>query len=183
MSPFVPFIVIFCNIITTSNADDLARLEEFIASLQPLSTFSQSIDRLHTLCSVLGTVARLYFEANTRTQTAADQDQNINEVGQEFDVYLSALGLAPTNPMNPPNSGNSQMGNSQGYFQDNPSIHVSSAESSQQNVGGFSAPVDPSQALGQDSGTAAQLGNWFWGNQYMMGLLQEDLSQFGPGWS
>jgi hypothetical protein len=29
---------------------------------------------------------------------------------------------------------------------------------------------------------AAQLGNWFWGNQYMMGLLEEDLSQFNPGW-
>ena len=181
LSPFVPFIVIFCNIITTSNGDDLARLEEFIASLQPLSTFSQSVDRLHTLCSVLGTVARLYYEANTRTQTAADQDQNLIEVGQEFDVYLSALGLAPTNPMNPQNSGTFQMGNSQGYFQtDNPSMHVSSGELSEQNGDNFSA-LDPSQVQGQDSGTAAQLGNWFWGNQYMMGLLEEDLSQFNPG--
>ncbi|OQE24841.1 hypothetical protein PENFLA_c009G02676 [Penicillium flavigenum] len=181
MSPFVPFIVIFCNIITTSNADDLARLEEFVASLQPLSTFSQSIERLYNLSSVLGTVARLYFEANTRTQTAANQNQNLIEVGQEFDVYLSALGLAPTNPMNPPNS-SSQMGNSQGYFPDNPGMDVSSAELPQQNAGGFSAPVDSYQAQGQDSGTAAQLGNWFWGNQYMMGLLEEDLSQFNPGW-
>ncbi|KAJ6185489.1 hypothetical protein N7519_006790 [Penicillium mononematosum] len=181
MSPFVPFIVIFCNIITTSNADDLARLEEFVASLQPLSTFSQSIERLYNLSSVLGTVARLYFEANTRTQTAADQNQNLIEVGQEFDVYLSALGLAPTNPMNPPNS-SSQMGNSQGYFPDNPGMDVSSAELPQQNAGGFPAPVDSYQAQGQDLGTAAQLGNWFWGNQYMMGLLEEDLSQFNPGW-
>jgi hypothetical protein len=181
MSPFIPFIVIFCNIITTSNADDLARLEEFVASLQPLSTFSQSIERLYNLSSVLGTVARLYFEANTRTQTAADQNQNLIEVGQEFDVYLSALGLAPTNPMNHPNS-NSQMGNSQGYFPDNPGMDVSSAELPQQNAGGFPAPVDSYQAQGQDSGTAAQLGNWFWGNQYMMGLLEEDLSQFNPGW-
>ncbi|CAI7626085.1 unnamed protein product [Penicillium glandicola] len=182
LSPFVPFIVIFCNIITTSNGDDLARLEEFIASLQPLSTFSQSIDRLHNLCSVLGTVARLYFEANTRTPTAADQDQGLIEVGQEFDVYLSALGLAPTNPMNPSSSGNSQMGSSQGYFQaDNPGMHASLVELSQ-HAGGFSALADSSQVQGQGSGTAAQLGNWFWGNQYMMGLLEEDLSQFNPGW-
>lgn len=27
---------------------------------------------------------------------------------------------------------------------------------------------------------AAQLGNWFSGNQYMMGLLEEDLVQFNP---
>ncbi|KOS37941.1 hypothetical protein ACN38_g11255 [Penicillium nordicum] len=180
ISPFVPFIVIFCNVITTSNGDDLALLEEFIASLQPLTTFSQSIERLHTLCSVLGTVARLYFEANTRTQAAADQE-NLIEVGQEFDVYLSALGLAPPTHMNPLNSDNSQMVNSQGYSQaENPAMHISSAELSQ-HVGGFSAPVDSTQATGQDLGTAAQLGNWFWGNQYMMGLLEEDLSQFNPG--
>ncbi|KAJ5451529.1 transcriptional regulator family: Fungal Specific TF [Penicillium cf. griseofulvum] len=184
LSPFVPFIVIFCNIITTSNGDDLSRLEEFIASLQPLCAFSQSIDRLHTLCSVLGTVARLYFEANTRTQTAEDQDQDLIEVDQEFDVYLSALGLAPTNPVNPANSGSFQTGNSQGYFEaDNPAMHVSPAELSQDPVGAFSAPADSSQVQGQGSGTAAQLGNWFSGNQYMMGLLEEDLSQFNPGLS
>ncbi|KAJ5165470.1 uncharacterized protein N7500_007300 [Penicillium coprophilum] len=166
LSPFVPFIVLFCNIITTSNADDLSLLEEFIASLQPLCAFSQSIDRLHTLCSVLGTVARLYFEANTRTQEAADQDQSLAEVGHEFDVYLSALGLAPPTSMNPRTA-----------------VVTRPAELSQQQVGGFSAPVEPSQTQGQGSGTAAQLGNWFWGNQYMMGLLEEDLSQVNPGWS
>ncbi|EKV10931.1 C6 transcription factor, putative [Penicillium digitatum PHI26] len=182
LSPFVPFIIIFCNIITNSNGDDLALLEEFVASLRPLSTFSQSIDRLHTLCSVLGTVARLYFEANTRTQTATDRYQNLFDVGQEFDVYLSALGLAPTNPLNPLNSGTSQMGHSQGYFQaDHLAMNVNSAEFPEQHVGGFSAPVDSSQVQEQDSGTATQLGNWFWGNQYMMGLLEEDLSQFNPG--
>jgi hypothetical protein len=131
---------------------------------------------------VLGTVARLYFEASTRTQTAENQDQNLIEVGQEFDVYLSALGLAPTNHMNPANSGNFQMGTPQAYFQaDNPAMQLSPTELSQQHVGGFSAPADPSQVQGQGSETAAQLGNWFWGNQYMMGLLEEDLSQFNPG--
>ncbi|KAJ5836935.1 transcriptional regulator family: Fungal Specific TF [Penicillium robsamsonii] len=181
LSPFVPFIIIFCNIITTSNADDLSLLEDFIASLQPLCAFSQSIDRLHTLCSVLGTVARLYYEANTRAQQTTDEDQDFVQVGQEFDVYLSALGLAPPNPINPPNSGNYPIGNSQGYFQaHNPAMHVSPAELSQQHVGGFSAPLDSSQVQVQGSGTAVQLGNWFWGNQYMMGLLEEDLSQFNP---
>jgi hypothetical protein len=173
-------------VITTSNGDDLARLEEFIASLHPLTTFSQSIERLHNLCSVLGTVARLYFEANTRTQ-AADHDQNLIQVGQEFDMYLSALGLAPTS-MNPMGGGNVQMSNAQGYLQtDVPAVHVSSAELPQQNVHGFAGPAGSAQVQGQgqgqDLGAAAQLGNWFWGNQYMMGLLEEDLSQFNPGWS
>lgn len=149
--------MIFCNVITTSNREDLARLEEFIASLQPLSSFSQSIDRLHTLCSVLGTVARLYFEANTRPQTDAE---SFVQVGQEFDAYLGALGL-PNNSM-----GNNPMG-----FQPGAPVHASDP----------AQPVPGFPAESQDSG-AAQLGNWFWGNQYMMGLLEEDLSQFNPAW-
>lgn len=170
--------------ITTSNRDDLARLEEFLASLHPLITFSQSIHRLHNLCSVLGTVARLYFEANTRTQTATNEDQDLTQVGQEFDIYLSALGLAPTNPMNPMSGGNVPIGNMQGYFQtDTPGVDVNSAILPQPQINGFSAQTDSSQAQGADSGAAAQLGNWFWGNQYMMGLLEQDLEQFNSGWS
>lgn len=110
---------------------------------------------------MLGTVARLYFEANSRPQT--DTDENFIQVGQEFDAYLGALGL-PSNFM-----GNTQLGS--GLFQpDAPSVHVSSDP----------APVSGFPAETQDSG-AAQLGNWFWGNQYMMGLLEEDLSQFSAG--
>lgn len=181
ISPFVPFIVMFCNVITTSNRDDLARLEEFVASLRPLSSYSQSIDRLHTLCSVLGTVARLYFEANTRTQTAADSDQDLSQVGQEFDVYLSALGLAPSNSANLM-TGNLQPGNSQASSQTDVPMNMGSVVSVPPQASGF-ATTDLSQAQGQDPGTAVQLGNWFWGNQYMMGLLEEDLSLFNPGWS
>ncbi|KAJ5350973.1 transcriptional regulator family: Fungal Specific TF [Penicillium brevicompactum] len=157
LSPFVPFIVIFCNVITTSNREDLARLEEFIASLQPLSSFSQSIDRLHTLCSILGTVARLYFEANTRPETDAE---NFVQVGQEFDAYLGALGLP-----------NNSMGSNPVGLQPGAPVHTPDP----------AQPVPGFPAESQDSG-AAQLGNWFWGNQYMMGLLEEDLSQFNPGW-
>lgn len=174
--------MIFCNVITTSNGDDLIRLEEFLASLHPLITFSQSIHRLHNLCSVLVTVARLYFEANTRSQTTANEDQDLSQVGQEFDVYLSALGLAPTNPMNPMGSGNVPIGHMQGYFRtDTPGVDVNSAALSQPQMSGFPASADASQAQGVDSGAAAQLGNWFWGNQYMMGLLEHDLSQFDSG--
>jgi hypothetical protein len=193
ISPFVPFIVIFCNVITTHNSADLTQLEEFIASIQPLCSHSQSIDRLHTLCSVLGTVARLYFEANT-SQTS--EDPSLAEVGQEFDVYLSALGLAPANAM----SGGanvqtaSSSSTSQGYYQaDIPAVHVSSAGVPQQSQQGIQTvlpyqnqnqPQPPgNEPASAEMAQAAQLGNWFWGNQYMMGLLEEDLSQFNPGWS
>ncbi|KAJ5323655.1 hypothetical protein N7476_002255 [Penicillium atrosanguineum] len=170
-SPFVPFIVIFCNVIATSDSEDLTRLEDFIASLRPLCAFSQSIDRLHNLTSVLGTVARLYVEAKSRSQ--AGEDQTLASVGQEFDVYLSALGLAPGN----------SMPNAQGYYQtDVPSMSTSFPQSSSQAFG-FPAPVAPSQnqdVSAAEMSQAAQLSNWYSGNQYMMDLLEEDVFKFNP---
>ncbi|KAJ5461438.1 uncharacterized protein N7458_002990 [Penicillium daleae] len=176
LSPFVPFIVIFCHVITTSDSQDLTRLEDFVASLRPLCRFSQSIDRLHNLCSVLGTVARLYVEAKSRKQ--AGEDQNMASVGQEFDAYLSALGLAP---------GNAVANNPWGAFQpDGSSMNTGVPDASLQTseFGGPSVSA-PGQTQGQDMSMAemsqaAQLGNWFSGNQYMMGLLEEDMFQFNP---
>lgn len=173
LSPFVPFIVIFCNAIATSNIQDLARLEAFVASLQPLCAFSQSIDRLHGLCSVLGTVARLYVQAETRSQRG--EDTNLVSVGQEFDAYLGALGLAPGN----------MLSSHQSYFQpDVSSMQTGIPDQSSQNPA-LSAPVSlPPNVHGSGSmgemSEAAQLGNWFSGNQYMMGLLEEDMFQFNP---
>lgn len=68
--------------------------------------------------------------------------------------------------------GNNQTGS--GFLQpDVPAIHINSDLAQAEH--GF-----PSESQGSG---AAQLGNWFWGNQYMMGLLEEDLWQFQPGWS
>ncbi|KAJ5280356.1 hypothetical protein N7478_005728 [Penicillium angulare] len=173
LSPFVPFIVMFCHVIATSDEDDLTRLDDFVASLHPLCSFSQAVDRLHNICSVLATVARLYVE--TKTRSKAEKDQNLASVGQEFDVYLSALGLAPGNTMT-----------SSGYFQpDVPGMQVEAPESTA-HMQDLSMLAVRSQRSNHEAPSiteisqAAQLGNWFSGNQYMMGLLEEDLFQFNP---
>lgn len=75
------------------------------------------------------------------------------------------------------------MPNAQGYYQtDVPSMSTSFSQASSQAFG-IPAPVAHSQ--NQDVSTAevsqaAQLSNWYSGNQYMMGLLEEDLLQFNP---
>lgn len=173
LSPFVPFIVIFCNVIATSDEEDLTRLDDFVASLLPLCSFSQSVDRLHNICSVLSTVARLYVE--TKTRSKAEKDQNLASVGQEFDVYLSALGLAPGNALT-----------SLGYFQpDGSGMQVEAPEATTQTHD-LSMPAVEDQRHDDEATSmaemsqAVQLGNWFSGNQYMMGLLEEDLFQFNP---
>ncbi|PWY79718.1 fungal-specific transcription factor domain protein [Aspergillus heteromorphus CBS 117.55] len=158
-APFVPFIVIFCQAIALSSWDDLARLEDFVASLQPNCFLSESIAKLYQLCQILSNVARLYMEAKAQVQ--AKEDGNLASVGQEFDVYLSALGLAPM--------------------------------ATDDGDGQWTTPLPPGSVPGeiramdgQDTGPGAaipqttQLGNWFSGNQHMMGLLEEDFSLFDP---
>lgn len=175
ISPFVPFIVIFCHVIATSDNKDLAHLEDFIASLHALCSISQSVDRLHNICSVFGTVARLYVEAKTRNK--AGENAGLTSVGQEFEVYLSALGLAPGNSIT----------NGQGFFQPDAMLATQiGVPESATPMTELAGPVMQPQGQGQGAMPeaemiqAAQLGNWFYGNQYMMGLLEEDLVHFNP---
>lgn len=148
-APFVPFIVLFCHTIEVSSRTDLHRLEEFVTSLEPNRGSSEAIDKMHRLCQVLSSVAGLYLEAKAQARTL--ESDAMASVGQEFDTYLSALGLAPA-PMED-GEGAGQM----------PEASASSLPNT----------VPPST-----------LGNWYSGNQHMVGLLEEDLSLFDPSvWS
>ncbi|KAJ5620793.1 transcriptional regulator family: Fungal Specific TF [Penicillium lagena] len=170
-APFVPFIVIFCHVVATSHSSDLTRLEDFVASLRPLCSFSEAIDQLHRLCQILSTVARLYLEAKAQSQ--AGEDESLASVGHEFDLYLGALGLAPVSssmtapqgPLPPPDIG---------------SISGVTEAQLQQQEAGLAVAENQDSSVAAEMSQTAQLGNWFWGNQYMMGLLEEDLSLFDP---
>ncbi|KAE9582028.1 hypothetical protein CGMCC3_g1959 [Colletotrichum fructicola] len=133
LTPFTPFFVLFCHVIDTSSAEDLKRLNDFVASLRPACALSEPVEKLHQLCQMLYNVALLYVE------TKSQQSEERGPINDEFDVYLSALGFPPTE------------------------FPIQGIE-----TGGISQPTMQT----------AQLGNWFSGSQYMMGLLEEDLSQF-----
>lgn len=95
-------------------------------------------------------------------------------VGQEFDAYLSALGLAP---------GHAMAGNPWGAFQpDGSSVTANLADPSIQTAafGNTSVSAQSQDMSMAEMSQTAQLGNWFSGNQYMMGLLEEDMFQFSP---
>ncbi|GMG29669.1 unnamed protein product [Aspergillus oryzae] len=161
-SPFVPFIVLFCHVIESSSYSDLIRLEDFVNSLQPNCSLSEAVAKMHRLCQVLSNVARLYVEAKAQAQTQENED--LASVGQEFDVYLSALGLAPTQA-------------EAGDVRWNGPVPVP-------------GPIPQGLAEGaegqgfQNTMPPTTLGSWFSGNQHMMGLLEEDLSLFDPSaWS
>lgn len=183
-APFIPFIVLICHILEVPIANaptphtsrsptndndndssggvaDLSRLTDFVLSLRPLTAHSEAIANLHRLCQVLCSVAKLYVEA--KAQAARGQgssnggDEVLASVGQEFDVYLSALGLAPPGVGDGAVDGGSGSGTGADEMSD---VMIE---------GGVSQRT--------------QLGNWFSGNQYMMGLLEEDLSLIDfKGW-
>jgi len=181
-APFIPFIVLICHILEVpipnaptptsstgrlptgdngSEITDLSRLTDFVLSLRPLTAHSEAIANLHRLCQVLCSVAKLYVEA--KAQAARGQssrnggdDEMLASVGQEFDVYLSALGLAP------PGVGDGVNVDGGG----------GSGGNGAEGTGGGMSDVVMEGGVSQTT----QLGNWFSGNQYMMGLLEEDLS-------
>lgn len=107
---------------------------------------SQAIEKLHRLCKVLHQVAALYVQAKTQQQ----QDQDMNMIGNDFDMYLSQLGFISQQPPSDSTVAGGEFG-----------------------LGGVPAGI-----------RAPQLGDWFSGNRYVMGLMEEDLLDFNPGsWS
>ncbi|KAI0531635.1 fungal-specific transcription factor domain protein [Xylaria digitata] len=143
-APFIPFIVIFCLVIETSDAEDLSRLRDFVCSLEPACEVSSSVRKLHQLCQVLYNVAELYVEAK-----AAEG------VGSEFDAYLSQLGFMPVDV-----DGTAMMG----------------VQTDLDGGGGMQGAGEQMRAVAQTN----QLEDWFSGKNYMMGLLEEDLSGINP---
>jgi hypothetical protein len=136
LTPFVPFFVLICHVIDTSDLSDLQSLEHFAESLEPASPLSSPVQKLCRLCKVMCTVAKYYVEAKGQ-QREQPGGTNIVSIGDEFEMYLGALGVMPD-----------------GYQQQ---------EQFQQQ----------SQLSGME------LVDWFSGNRNMMGLLEEDIPDFG----
>ncbi|KAF9885406.1 hypothetical protein FE257_012928 [Aspergillus nanangensis] len=153
-SPFVPFIVLFCHTINVSSEADLHSLEDFVNSLRPVSDLSEAIAKLYRLCQVLFNIAKLYLEAKAQAQTQEEQ-----AIGQEFDTYLSALGLAPVSA----------------EYADGPPTSTGAAA-----PGPISAEMMQGIQGQMPTMPPSALRNWYSGNQHMMGLLEEDLSLFDP---
>ncbi|KAI1825856.1 fungal-specific transcription factor domain protein [Xylaria intraflava] len=148
-APFIPFIVIFCLVIETSDLEDRQRLADFVKSLEPACEVSSSVRKLYQLCQVLYNVAELYVEAKAV--------EPVGSAGNEFDVYLSQLGFMP--------------------FEDASATSMMGVQTNLNEVRG-----DTSDQM-RSAAQANQLEDWFSGKNYMMGLLEEDLSGISSmGW-
>ncbi|KAH6839621.1 fungal-specific transcription factor-like protein [Chaetomium sp. MPI-CAGE-AT-0009] len=151
-APFVPFIVLFCQVIEARDRTDLARLEGFVTSLQPHTAVSEAVDRLHRLFHVLHTVALQYLDS----QAGAGRD---DQQASTVDNCLAALGF-PSQPGL--------------VFQEAAYPTGGTADA---NDSAFQRGVNPMIWMG--NGT--ELEDWFYNNEQMMHIL-EDGFPGGGGW-
>ncbi|KAI8248147.1 putative transcriptional regulatory protein [Colletotrichum sp. SAR 10_77] len=150
-APFIPFIVLFCQVIETQDQQDLARLHGFILFLQEANTLSDAAHKMHRLFQVLYSVALRFVEFRTSTPQAQQ-----TQASAEMDAYLAALGF----PAKGGNGGNQQ---------------VQQQPQHQQHQHQMDFSQNATQASQMAGGTvmSAQLEDFLYSNQAMMDLLQE----------
>ncbi|KAL4723265.1 hypothetical protein ACLX1H_009755 [Fusarium chlamydosporum] len=157
-APFIPFIVVFCQVIETQDQNDLARLHNFCTSVETTITLSDAAAKTHRLFQVLYTVALRYIEYRTTTPPA-DQTQ----ASAELNNYLAALGFPPVGLHN---------GGQQPSEMD-----AAQAGAFSQTLGDMGVLDGAEGQRGANTmmwmGNTAQLGEWFNSNQQMMELLEE----------
>lgn len=135
----------------------------------------------------VGGSANAAMNTSAQSEESESENQVLASVGMEFDTYLSALGLAP-----PPTQQQQAMSSfgvvggdgtgpwstatvsGAGGYAAAPDTTMGSGPGPDEGIEANTNPIDISQSQ------TAQLGNWFSGNQYMMGLLEEDLSLIDP---
>ncbi|KAK2009270.1 fungal-specific transcription factor domain-containing protein [Colletotrichum eremochloae] len=89
-SPFIPFIVLFCQVIETQDREDLARLHSFVVFLQETATMSDAAGKMSRLFQVLYSVALRFVEFRATTPQSRQ-----TQASAEMDAYLAALGFPP----------------------------------------------------------------------------------------
>ncbi|KAL2754889.1 hypothetical protein ACRALDRAFT_2107864, partial [Sodiomyces alcalophilus JCM 7366] len=156
-SPFIPFIVIFCQVIETLDQADLTRLHQFVTSIQSAPALSEAAAKMHRLFQVLYSVALRYVEFRTSTPPAEQL-----QASAEMEGYLAALGFPSTG-----------LGDSDQQQQQHQSPDFTAfGQGGPGNVGSLSEGQRAAHPM-MWMGNGAQLEDWFYSNQQMMGLLQQ----------
>ncbi|KPM41272.1 hypothetical protein AK830_g5296 [Neonectria ditissima] len=160
-APFIPFIVLFCQVIETQDERDLASLHNFVNSIETVPMVSDAAAKMHRLFQVLYTVALRFVEFRNSTPPP---DQN--QANAELNTYLVALGF----PAVGPDQQLPTMSHGQGV-QDfgQPQGEVSLVEELNGEQG-----VNPMMWMGN----SAQLEDWFNSNNQMMELIEEPTFNF-----
>ncbi|KZL80929.1 fungal specific transcription factor domain-containing protein [Colletotrichum incanum] len=164
-SPFIPFIVLFCQVIETQDKEDLARLHSFVVFLQETSTMSDAAGKMSRLFQVLYSVALRFVEFRASTPQSRQ-----TQASAEMDAYLAALGFPPKGTVE-----ERQQQQQPAAFNHNAGI-ASELLPAPGIVGMGVDAMDESLRPGNPMmwmTNAAQLEDFFYSNAAMMDLLQD----------
>ncbi|WYZ33787.1 hypothetical protein EsH8_I_000063 [Colletotrichum jinshuiense] len=163
-TPFIPFIVIFCQVIETRDKTDLEHLGAFVASIQPAATASDAATKLCRLFQVLHNVASRYVEL---PGTYNDQPQ----ATEEMEMYLKLLGLPHGE------EGNVSEQHRQGFAHDLEGNFAQATCDNGTNTGEVqTGPIVTNPMIRM--GNSAQLEEWFYRNQALMQSFQTSAHPF-----
>ncbi|KAM0424825.1 hypothetical protein ACHAPT_009881 [Fusarium lateritium] len=171
-SPFIPFIVLFCHMIETSDPSDLSCLRNLVETLEASSTTSQySICQRHlSIFKALYDVAVKYFKVRAtatrgssilgqRGTSAATSDAKlatpVSQGGSFLHDIASGLGMASI-----PTSGQSVVDAVQGQ------VSIYESRTSQLEADEFDMGIE------QVTPTM-ELATWFYANHHMMRMLED----------
>ncbi|KZL76750.1 fungal specific transcription factor [Colletotrichum tofieldiae] len=156
-SPFVPFTVLFCYVVQTSNPTDLHYLGAVVETLQSVPpSFSDSCSKQLRLFKILYDVACKYVQikVSSRSNRSGDSFDAVDGEGELANAFhLGRIGIPGSNEGDPDPIARAT------------NIHEPTTDGFETlQMGQESIPVMDSEG--------AQLGDWFYQNYQMFGLLE-----------
>lgn len=93
LTPFAPFFVLFCHLITVLDPVDMDLLRSFVASLEDLKSATTTAGKLHQLCKAMLDVACICYDAAYSFTTLDEPGRTDMQAGfgDDFNVFLSQL--------------------------------------------------------------------------------------------
>ncbi|KAM5353373.1 hypothetical protein ACJ41O_000023 [Fusarium nematophilum] len=149
-SPFIPFNILFCNIVETSECSDLQLLGRFVGALElsaSIPRYSASCRRQLPIFRSLYDVAAKYIEAKAKVlQQHPSADSNLTGLGMETIMRAEESASTPTGMKQPE------------MPKDGPQDTINETPDD------FGVEMDLS---------SAEIGDWFYHSQQMMRLLED----------
>lgn len=164
-APFIPFIVIFCQVIETRDQSDLERLHTFITSIKLAHTVSESATKMTRLFQALYGIARRYVDFR-----AANPEANPMQ-DATMESYLSSMGFLTTEQLDGVRH--------EWVTDEGPGQPGDDAVAGQGSTANMEMGANNTTRTGQRAtnpmmwlGHGAQLEDWLYHNQAMMDILE-----------
>ncbi|KAF5010962.1 hypothetical protein FDECE_2925 [Fusarium decemcellulare] len=166
LSPFIPFSILFCNIVETSDSSDLQHLGRFVEALKSLSAvprYARACGRQLPIFKALHEVAAKYVEVKSK---AWQSGPSINDslAGQATETSLNNESVRHTHQV--------------GLSRESDGSVASLVEVEPQQTAASNASRNLADETETDFGmemdlSSAEIGDWFYHSQQMMRLLED----------